>query len=198
MRRQKSSATETTIVGIDLSLNGTGICSDALQSEGSEGGKCLFTITAGFLFREITFKSVTPRHEKWAKIRGVIRQATSAPDTVVIIEGYAFGGQGNNVICGAEIGGIVRMDLFTRDVPFVEVPPSTLKKFVSGKGNIKKNLMLKEVYRVWNMNLDSDNLADAFGLMKIGQVLLKRETATKAQRESLKKVEWESVVKNMR
>lgn len=49
--------------------------------------------------------------------------------------------------------------------------PNTLKKFVTGAGKGKKSLILKAVYKKWDFDTDSDDLADAFVLAKICRML---------------------------
>jgi hypothetical protein len=63
----------------------------------------------------------------------------------VNIEGYAFGLAHS---AGAsrlyELGGIVRQMLFTHDFPYVEIPPSRVKKLFCGRGNADKRDMYLE------------------------------------------------------
>jgi Holliday junction resolvasome RuvABC endonuclease subunit len=77
-----------------------------------------------------------------------------------------------------ELAGAVKIALYeffhftepTRLVhsPFpLQVPPSTLKKYVTGKGNAKKQEMLLSVYKRWGVDLSDDNAADAYGLALI-------------------------------
>ncbi|MGD2073064.1 MAG: hypothetical protein PVG65_06210, partial [Candidatus Thorarchaeota archaeon] len=47
------------------------------------------------------------------------------------------------------------------------IAPSTLKKFVTGKGNCKKELILLKVYQKFEIEFDNHNLADAFSLAKM-------------------------------
>jgi crossover junction endodeoxyribonuclease RuvC len=152
------------IIGIDLSLNATGVCS----SQSSQ----IFNTIHGYGFIEVEPKSKgIPR---WNMIREAIRSILSevGRNSVVFIEGYSFGAHSRSVTGLAEIGGIIRMDLHDHGVKFIEIPPTVLKKFVTGKGICKKDIILKEVYRRWNMDLSSHNLADAFGLVKLGEATL--------------------------
>ena len=81
----------------------------------------------------------------------------------VAIEGYAFGSQMSNML--GELGGMVKMTL--KDdfgiYPLI-VPPTTLKKYVSGKGNIQKNQMLMHGFKKWGIEFDDDNALDSFAL----------------------------------
>ncbi len=53
-----------------------------------------------------------------------------------------------------------------KEVPFKVVAPGTLKKFVTGDGRAKKDLMLLKVYKKWGVEFDDDNLADAYSLAR--------------------------------
>ena len=44
------------------------------------------------------------------------------------------------------------------------IPPTTLKKYVTEKGNAPKSVMIKGVYKNWGVDLDDDNAADSFSL----------------------------------
>lgn len=92
---------------------------------------------------------------------------------LVVIEGYAFGmGRGNTLAFLGELGGVVKIALADHTEATVRiVPPATLKKFVAGKGNAPKAVMLKEVFRRFGVDVDDDNLADAAGLCFIGRAL---------------------------
>lgn len=71
-----------------------------------------------------------------------------------------------------------------RGIPFVLVAPSQLKKFVTGKGNAEKSLILREVFRRWNIAAANDNEADGITLLQIGRCLVgDMEPETQPQRE---------------
>lgn len=64
------------------------------------------------------------------------------------------------------------------------VPPTTLKKFVTGKGNAEKSLMIREVYKRWGFDAADDNQADAVGLLQVGRAVIGELTdLTKPQLE---------------
>ena len=53
------------------------------------------------------------------------------------------------------------------NLEFKIISPTTLKKFVTGKGNSGKDIMLLEVYKRWNVSFSNNNLADAYGLARM-------------------------------
>lgn len=71
-----------------------------------------------------------------------------------------------------ELSATVRLTLFDycSDCPIqlpLKVPPMTLKKFASGKGNSKKQEMMLQIYKRWGVELTDDNAADAYSLARL-------------------------------
>lgn len=87
------------------------------------------------------------------------------PD-LVVIEGYGFANKHTLVIL-VEIGTAIRLELHKAEVKWATAAPNQLKKFVSGKGNMKKDGMMLEVYKQWAFE-GTDNECDAFGLAALG------------------------------
>ena len=52
------------------------------------------------------------------------------------------------------------------NIKFKPIAPTTIKKFVTGNGQCKKNLMLLQVYKKFGIEFDSDDECDAFSLAK--------------------------------
>jgi len=55
-----------------------------------------------------------------------------------MLESYAFGARGDAVTKIAENGGVLKHEMLNYGVPFETVPPTTVKKYATGKGNAKK------------------------------------------------------------
>lgn len=92
------------------------------------------------------------------------------PDLKIIdaaMEGYAFGSQMANML--GELGGLVKMFFYKElDIKPLIVPPTSLKKYVAGKGTgVQKNQMLLHIYKKWGVEFRDDNAADSFALAKI-------------------------------
>lgn len=49
----------------------------------------------------------------------------------------------------------------------LQVPPMTLKKYTTGKGTSKKQEMLLQIYKRWNVEILDDNAADAYALARL-------------------------------
>lgn len=49
----------------------------------------------------------------------------------------------------------------------LQIPPMTLKKYATGKGNAKKQEMLMQMYKRWNVEFNDDNAADSYALARL-------------------------------
>lgn len=58
------------------------------------------------------------------------------------------------------------------DIDHTALPPATLKKWTTGKGNAGKPEMMAAVERRWGRRVDDDNEADAFALLMYAQAEL--------------------------
>ena len=92
--------------------------------------------------------------------------------SIVFIEGYSFGSKGSSGVTLGEFGGVLRLSLIRLRHTLVEVAPATLKKFATGKGNAKKPAVVSALTKRFGEVFDTDNQADAFGLMKLGEYAL--------------------------
>ena len=87
----------------------------------------------------------------------------------VFIEGPSYSSQGQFMLQMGALHYFLRIFLFKKGVNYKIIPPGTLKKFVcgDGKGNAKKELMLLNVFKNWNVEFNDNNLADAYGLARM-------------------------------
>src|SRR5206468_6278393 len=83
---------------------------------------------------------------------------------VVVIEGYSFGAKGNAILSLAELGGVIRIALADRGMPYVDIPPACLKLFATGKGNAPKDEVLAAAIRKLQYSGHDHNEADALWL----------------------------------
>jgi len=106
---------------------------------------------------------------------------------VVAMEGLAFMARNSCALVQlAALNYMLRRRLMIDwNVPTVIVAPSSLKKFISGKGNCQKSLMFMETYKRWGVEFTNDNLMDAHGLARIALALstLSEEGLTNPQKE---------------
>jgi crossover junction endodeoxyribonuclease RuvC len=106
-----------------------------------------------------------------------------------VFEDYAFSSP-NRAHLSGELGGMLRLLCFDKKIPFLAMPIGTHKKFTTGKGNTKKDLMLKEVYKKYEIDLSNDNIADAVSILKtfLGYLIAKGELEGSVSKEQQKDV----------
>lgn len=93
----------------------------------------------------------------------------------VCIEGPSYSSNGAFILQMGALHYLIRLMLKKRGVNYKVIAPGTLKKFVTGDGRSKKDLMLLKVYKKWGVEFDDDNLADAYGLARMALELYKDE-----------------------
>ena len=86
---------------------------------------------------------------------------------LAVIEGLAVHGPGG-AMAAAQVMGAVKITLMQAQVRYVEVPPSSLKKYATGKGNATKADMAVALYKRAGLELANDNEVDAWWLRAMG------------------------------
>lgn len=112
---------------------------------------------------------------------------------LVVIEGYSFGSRGRAVFSIGELGGCVRLGLHENGFPIVDIPPSNLKKFATGKGNASKDLVLVEAVKRLGYEGASNDEADALWMLNMARVHYGLDGAPdlpKTHLEALDKIDW--------
>ena len=140
-------------IGIDLSLTATGVI---MLNEKSE-------VILSKLISTKSTESIELRIDKIGnEIIKIIQE--SSTNSITYIENLSFGSKGDAYaqLCGLHY--YVRILMNNKNLIYKVISPTTLKKFITGKGNIKKNLMLLQIYKKFGIEFDNDNLADSFGL----------------------------------
>ncbi len=88
---------------------------------------------------------------------------------LVAIEGYAFGVRGGAAFSLGELGGVLRVGMHLRSAKWIEVAPSQVKKFATGKGVAEKDQMLLTVFKRWGIEFKTHDEADAYVLAQIAR-----------------------------
>jgi len=165
--QHKGNVKDTRIIGIDPSLRKTGICSiidNKIETTLIEDGK----------HRGVTRLSILRR-----AFLKIINE--SKPD-LAVMEGYSIGSINRPFDIG-EWSGIIKVELFDRNIDLIVVSPMELKKFVVGKGVSGKRLVIANVAKKYGIAVKDDNLADAIGLAMIGKIYITRESKYRSELE---------------
>lgn len=161
----------STTVGIDASLTGTGVV--ALSN---------FSGLSMHTRIESKYTEVKRLIDIEDRLKRILDNLILTD--LVLIEGYSFGSKGKSVYQIGELGGVIRRMLHRKMIRWIEVTPSQVKKFATGKSQAKKELMIMHVYKRWNVEFSTSDEADAYVLAKIGQALLgDKEQLTQYQME---------------
>jgi crossover junction endodeoxyribonuclease RuvC len=83
---------------------------------------------------------------------------------------------------------LIRAELIRNGYTYIDVPPTSVKKFATGKGNTKKDEMVLPIYKKWGFEHASDNVRDAFVLAQMAKGIYDSSNLTEYQKEALKKV----------
>lgn len=169
------------IVGLDLSLTGTGVI---VLKEGKLD--CQQLIKS----KPPADKSYLTETRRLMKIRDQIAEIVDNKKPVLaVIEGMAFSIRSTTAL--TQLSGLnymTREMLIERNIPFIIVAPTSLKKFVTGSGAAKKDVMLLETFKRYGISFADDNLADSHALARCGLALLGEEEGklTLKQQEVIK------------
>lgn len=110
------------------------------------------------------------------------------PNDIITIEGFSYGSKGKGVSFQYGLGWIIRHMLLEKGFNYKEVPPTSVKKFATGKGNTKKDEMVLPIFKKWGFEHSSDNVRDAFVLAQMAKGMYDPTNLTEYQKEALKKV----------
>lgn len=123
-------------------------------------------------------------HELLRELERLLRLFPPRPD-LVAVEGYSLASPGRLALVRlGEIGGVVRLRLFELDVPYVEIPPSSLKRFATGHGNADKYRMQARAIELGARGSVNDDEADAFHLRRMARIAHGIESTTMLPHEA--------------
>lgn len=147
--RTRPVAAKPVVAGLDLSLNHTGLIIARSKSD--------------YDVHPVNTPDKLRQTARLAWVRDfVCDRIERAGVSLVVAEGYAFAAK-NQAHQAGELGGVVRTALTEQGVPLAIVAPTSLKKFVTGKGTGTKIDVALAVYKRWGFESSNDNLTDAFG-----------------------------------
>ena len=175
---------EKAYVGLDLSLSATGFY--LIKENG-----------------EVEFDEIRTKKEQFScdiarveHIADIILEKISKYEIKFIaVEDFFTGQQPGTVIQLAILGTIVRYKLLENGYSYLAVAPTQVKKYATGKGNAPKDNMLKAVFKNWNVDTNSNNIADACAIAHLGQAYYEwingNKDYKKYEIEVLKKIQKE-------
>jgi crossover junction endodeoxyribonuclease RuvC len=79
------------------------------------------------------------------------------------IEGGSYHSTGRLFSLG-QLSGLIISIIDSHKIPFREIPPTILKKFMTGKGNANKNFVIKNIQKKYGIHFKNDNEADSYVL----------------------------------
>ena len=151
-------------LGLDLSLVDTGL---VILEDGKIKKQTLIKS------KPVGKKPIDELH----RIRKIVEQVEliitdDLPD-IAIIEGMAFMARNTTALVQlSALNYMTRALLVDYKIPFVIVAPTSLKKFLTGSGKAKKDVMLIETFKRYGVTILDDNECDAYSLAQIGLALL--------------------------
>lgn len=135
-------------MGIDQSLTGFAVC--ILDANGEYYIEVYRPATRGTR-RLVDIQQFLKHHvQRWSP-EDIAMEATVLRSTSASILG--------------ELSGAVKLALYPT-TPLI-IPPTTLKKFVTGSGNAQKNQMMMNTLKRYKVEIPDDNAVDAYGLARI-------------------------------
>lgn len=145
------------IIGLDLSLNSTGVC----------------VMTPDSVYTE----TITPDKNQALdnRVNDILRAILMHVDkeSITMIEDYAYASfpGSSSVTKLAEINGVVKHDLWSKFIPYFTIAPTTIKKFLTGSGKAKKEDMKLKGYIKYGREFKTSDEVDAYVLAEIGALV---------------------------
>lgn len=170
--------TQPIILGIDPSISGTALAWGSTEAE---------VEIVRFSSKNLG-KSPDLRIKRLELLMEQVKaQIAQIQPKVAVIEHYSFGSINGGEYLG-EWGGLLRWHLLDF-CPVYEIPPSSLKKFITGSGNAKKDAMVSFVSAHWRRAFTTNDHVDAFAVYQFALRMAGVVPPTnKEQRDAIAKV----------
>lgn len=149
-------------VGLDLSLNATGFCLYDSEADKAETGRLDKLVD-----KARGVQRIQRQYEWFCSLYGPCGRAGGIQPACTAVEGYSYGSKGNSSYQIGELGGVVRLCLYSLKVPLVEFSPSSLKLFATGKGNASKEEVAHSASQIYGIAFPNSDECDAFILSQM-------------------------------
>jgi len=144
-----------TVIGVDPSLNASGVV--------------VLKFIEGEKLPEILKQCVIPCTPKMGDVGRIIHIVdeldailNSVVDPKVAVEGLSFGARGRAMLQLAALNYYIQIHLVKKEIEHMLIPPTVMKKFVTGKGNCTKDLTMLKAYKKWGVDFGDNNICDAY------------------------------------
>lgn len=169
----------TVYVGIDQSYTCTGMV-------GIRDGAVILENT--YKFKKENYKQIMDTCRQMVAHINDVRKTNES--VVVCIEGYAYSSKfTNNLVHMGELGGLIKSCMVPSFHQITVIPPTTLKKFVTGRGNCAKDMVMRDAFKKWSYDNNNNNLVDAFCIAKFIEAL---DNGDKGLSKKVAVIDWES------
>lgn len=112
---------------------------------------------------------------------------------VAILEDYGFTKvqSVDSIVTQCYVGFVIRRLFWNNRVPVIEIPPTTLKKFI---GANKKDEVMMKVFKRWGFEARTNDQADAYALARAGLQLIGDVPMTKEDKVTFAKMKNDEVL----
>jgi Holliday junction resolvasome RuvABC endonuclease subunit len=162
------------VSGLDLSMTGTGVTYSAHEG----------------VPRSVLIKPRELRDRRLNEIASRILELVDGSE-LVLIEGFLNHSHSAGIT--GMVHGAVRLELIRAGVMYATLPPTSLKKFATGRGGANKTDMAVAAFKRGDVEFRDDNQCDAWWLWVAANEHLAQPVITmpKAQREALDAIQRE-------
>lgn len=153
------------VVGLDLSLTHTGICRvDIVDGQVTDEDIRCSSVTS----KPGTSKDYPAISERIRKIADAIDEVAQWAD-LVVMEGPAFASRNGQTHSRYWLWGRVYDNCAGAGIPVTVVAPAQRARYITGKGNAAKDMVLAATLKRWpDVNVSGNDEADALVLAAIG------------------------------
>ena len=152
------------VVGLDMSLTSTGFC-----------------LKDGTRMDVETIKTTPKTHPHDLErlqyiVKEILKRIPPEPEVdMICIEDFFIPlskAQFGAAIKLVQVGTLMRIALYNKGYKMYIPAAGQLKKFATGKGNVPKSVVVREVYRKWGLEAKDDNQADACTLAHMAEAIV--------------------------